>query len=60
MEHSKEIWEELGLPKLTPKTPWHGYSLGYWTKENEEEAELAVKGEHHQTGEKLAGKRVKL
>ncbi len=59
MEKAKQIWEELGLPKLSPKEPWHGYSLGYWTKENEEEAELALKGEHYQTGEKLARQRVK-
>ena len=24
------IWEELGLPALTPQPPWHGYSLGDW------------------------------
>lgn len=54
MEESKEIWEELGLPKLTPKAPWYGRSLGAWTKKLEEEAELAVKGEYFQTGEKLA------
>ncbi len=59
MERAKEIWEELGLPKLSPKAPWHGYSLGYWTKENEEETELALKGEHYQTGEKLAKQRTK-
>ena len=59
MENSKKIWEELGLPKLTPHVPWHGYTLGYWTKENEEEAELALKGEHYKTGEKLAKRRAK-
>lgn len=59
MERAKQIWEEEGLPKLNVKEPWHGYSLGYWTKENEEEAELALKGEHYQTGEKLARQRVK-
>ncbi len=30
--------------------PWYGYSLGYWTEENKEEAELALKEEHYQTG----------
>jgi hypothetical protein len=39
--------------------PWYGYSLGFWTKEFEEEAELALKGEHYKTGEKLAKQRVK-
>ncbi|MBI4322438.1 MAG: UbiD family decarboxylase [Chloroflexi bacterium] len=58
MEKSRELWEELGLPPLRPKSPWFGYSLGYWTEENETEAELALKGEHFQTGEKLARQRI--
>ncbi len=58
MEHAKEIWEKLGLPPLTPKVPWFGYSLGFWTKELEEEAELALKGEHYKTGQKQAERRV--
>ncbi len=57
MENAKKIWEEVGLPTLKPKVPWYGYSLGYWTEENEQEAELALKGEHYQTGEKLARER---
>ena len=60
MERARKIWEEEGLPPLSLKTPWHGYSLGFWTKENEEEAELALKGEYYQTGERLAKQRVKL
>ena len=59
MERAREIWEEEGLPELKPKEPWYGYSLGYWTKEYEEEAELALRGEHYQTGEKLSRQRVK-
>lgn len=54
MERARAIWEELGLPRLTPKSPWHGYSLGFWSSENEEEADLALKGEYYKTGEKLA------
>ena len=30
MERARKIWEELGLPALTPQPPWHGYSLGDW------------------------------
>ena len=56
MERTCSIWEEEGLPPLKLKTPWFGYSLGYWSKENEEEAELTLKGEHYKTGEKLAKK----
>lgn len=59
MERARQIWEEEGLPKLKPKSPWYGYSLGQWTVENEKEVELALQGEHYQTGEKLVGRRVK-
>ncbi len=59
MEHARELWEELGLPKLKPEMPWYGYSLGQWDDELDEEAALAVQGRHYETGEKLAGRRVK-
>lgn len=51
--------KEDNLPQLIPKVPWYGYSLGYWTEEVEEEAQLALKGEHYQTGEKLLKDRKK-
>ncbi|MGI0081000.1 MAG: UbiD family decarboxylase domain-containing protein, partial [Nitrososphaerales archaeon] len=53
MEHAREIWEkELKLPQLTPKSPWFGYQLGYWPKEWEEAARLAIEGKYLETGEK--------
>ena len=60
MEKAMRIWEEEGLPTLSMVRPWHGYSLGFWTKEFEEEAELAIRGEYYKTGEKLAKQRIKL
>jgi 3-polyprenyl-4-hydroxybenzoate decarboxylase len=59
MERAREIWEAEGLPPLTPKKPWHGYELGFWTDEDREEAEIALKGEHFKTGEKIAKSRIK-
>src|SRR5262245_6254426 len=59
MEGSKAIWEELGLPALKPRMPWYGYSLGAWTKEDEEEAILAVRGDYFVTGKKQTGQRQK-
>ena len=59
MEKARSIWEESGLPPLTPKVPWYGYSLGEWTAENDEEAQMAVRGEYYQTGEKLASRGIK-
>lgn len=53
MRSAMEIWKEVGLPKLTIKKPWYGYSLGYWSKEYEDEAELALRGRHYETAEKL-------
>lgn len=60
MERARKIWEEEKLPQLSPKEPWFGYPLGYWSKELEEEAELALKGEHFKTGEKLEKGRTKI
>ncbi|MBI2831878.1 MAG: UbiD family decarboxylase [Chloroflexi bacterium] len=60
MERAKQIWEEEKLPRLIPRSPWFGYSLGQWTDENKEEAELALNEEHYQTGEKIARQRTQL
>lgn len=60
MERAREIWEEEGLPALSPKVPWYGYSLGDWSEEFEGEAELALKGDYYKTGEKLARQRTNL
>lgn len=57
MEKAKEIWEELGLPKLTPRVPWHGYELGNWSDRDRQEADWAVKGEHHRTGDRAKQQR---
>ena len=59
MERARVIWEELGLPPLKPETPWFGYSLGEWSRELEEAAERAVRGEYFATGEMLAKRRRK-
>jgi 4-hydroxy-3-polyprenylbenzoate decarboxylase len=59
MENALKIWRELDLPEIRPQSPWFGYSLGQWDEELEEEAALALKGEHYKTGEKLKARRVK-
>jgi len=55
----KRFGEEIGLPELTPRKPWFGYSLGAWTAEDEEEAAMAVCGEYFITGEDAKKRRVK-
>ncbi|MBI3079367.1 MAG: UbiD family decarboxylase, partial [Deltaproteobacteria bacterium] len=57
MEAALKIWQEEGLPALQLKAPWWGYELGYWPDEFRQEAELALKGEHYRTGEKLQRQR---
>lgn len=59
MERARQIWEELGLPRLKPEAPWFGYSLGEWPDDLEREAELAVKGEYFETGKLFAKRRRK-
>ena len=59
MERAKEIWEELGLPKLKPQAPWFGYSLGEWSEELDHAAQLAVKSEYFETGKLIAKRRRK-
>lgn len=57
MEKAKVVWQELGLPPLALKEPWHGYSLGSWTAEDAAEAALAVGGDYLKVGEKQRQKR---
>ncbi len=50
MERAKAIWEELGLPKLRPQSPWHGYSLGDWLSQWDDAARRAVEGRWQENG----------
>src|SRR5712692_1737662 len=60
MERARQIWEELGLPKLEPQEPWHGYFMGLWPNDLDEEAKLAAAGDYDKVGEKLRGTRVEV
>ena len=53
MENSLKIWNELGLPPVTPEPPWYGYSLGEWWDELDEEAALADAGPLDRDGRKV-------
>ncbi len=50
MERARAIWQELGLPALKPREPWHGYSLGDWDSIWDTYAERAVAGKWEETG----------
>jgi 4-hydroxy-3-polyprenylbenzoate decarboxylase len=60
MEEALKVWEELGLPQVQARNPWHGYSLGEWTEASAEEARLAVSGRYYETAEKLATQRIQV
>ena len=57
MERAREIWDEIGLPALTPRVPWHGYDLGDWSERDRTEAERAAAGEYGRTGEEAKQQR---
>jgi UbiD family decarboxylase len=57
MEHARAIWQELGLPKLTPREPWYGYSLGDWDSIWDIYAERAVSGRWEETGKETFARR---
>ena len=50
MEGARAIWEELGLPVLSPRAPWHGYTLGDWSSTFERYAQRATAGDWQQNG----------
>jgi 4-hydroxy-3-polyprenylbenzoate decarboxylase len=57
MERAKAIWDELGLPAVHVRAPWHGYSLGDWTDAWELFARRAVEGEWAQSGRETLARR---
>ena len=57
MENSKKIWEELGLPRLSVKAPWHGYDLGDWSPDWQAFADNAAKGEWLSNGDNTYSRR---
>jgi UbiD family decarboxylase len=57
MEHARTIWQELGLPALTPQPPWHGYSLGDWSERWDLYAQRAVAGKWEESGAETFARR---
>lgn len=57
MTRAKQIWEELGLPSITPQAPWHGYSLGDWSDLWTKFADAAVAGDWRDNGENSYARR---
>jgi 4-hydroxy-3-polyprenylbenzoate decarboxylase len=57
MERARAIWDELGLPPLSPQPPWHGYTLGDWTETWDSFAQRAVAGEWEKSGTETFARR---
>jgi UbiD family decarboxylase len=57
MTAARKIWEELQLPHLTPRPPWHGYHLGDWSPRWDEYADAAVTGHWRETGDRTIANR---
>jgi 4-hydroxy-3-polyprenylbenzoate decarboxylase len=57
MEHARELWQELDLPELQPRSPWHGYTLGQWRDDWDEEAMRATRGQYAENGLRQAAQR---
>jgi len=62
MERARRLWEELGLPKLRPQSPWFSAPEGDWIPQWEAAAKRAAEGRYLETGratEKLRRKGLK-
>jgi UbiD family decarboxylase len=57
MQAARAIWEELGLPRLSPQPPWHGYSLGDWDAAWDVYARRAVAGQWAASGTETFARR---
>lgn len=50
MEAALEVWKQHpDLPQLA-REPWYGYTLGYWTEEDQKLADLIAKGDYRAVG----------
>jgi UbiD family decarboxylase len=50
MERARRLWEEIGLPKLTPQSPWFGAPEGDWLPQWDEAARRAAEGGYLENG----------
>lgn len=57
MDRARVIWNELGLPAISPQSPWHGYSLGDWDERFDVYASRAIEGRWAVSGEETIKRR---
>jgi 4-hydroxy-3-polyprenylbenzoate decarboxylase len=57
MDRAKALWEELGLPKLKPQSPWFGVPTAEWLPQWDEAAKRAAHGEYLENGRRTGKRR---
>jgi 4-hydroxy-3-polyprenylbenzoate decarboxylase len=61
MDGAAELWRrQKDLPDLHLKEPWCGTTLGVWSDDDQENAELIARGEYLKVGEKMAALQTKV
>jgi 4-hydroxy-3-polyprenylbenzoate decarboxylase len=50
MERARKVWDELGLPRLRPQSPWFGTPDGDWLEYWDESAKRAAAGRYLENG----------
>ena len=50
MERARKVWEELGLPKLRPQSPWCSAPVGDWLPQWDAAAKRAAEGRYLENG----------
>jgi 4-hydroxy-3-polyprenylbenzoate decarboxylase len=50
MVRARKIWEELGLPRLRPQSPWFSAPQGDWLPQWEAAARRAAEGRYLENG----------
>lgn len=51
MERAVELWNRLpGLPEPKLRPPWYGYTLGHWSEDDQQLADLIAQGDYRAVG----------
>jgi UbiD family decarboxylase len=51
MERALDLWRRQGdLPEPRLRQPWHGYELGVWSQDDQELADLLIRGDYKAVG----------
>ena len=50
MDRALKLWQELQMPHIVFKAPWHGYLLGDWSDSWEKFAQNSTAGKWKENG----------